>query len=163
MVTRKEILNRLFSTAFLMFLSVTLFAQLPQGAQQQEVRTDFEQEEIEKFVDANAEVVKVQQKAEQDAMKIIEEKDLEVNRFNELVAIQQGQSDEEASPEELAAFNEAAQEIMQNNQKTQTEMVKVLEANGVDEKTYQEIMIAYQQDEEFRAKVDKVVQEKSKG
>jgi hypothetical protein len=162
MITKKVIMSRLLSTALFMFFSISLFAQLPQGNQQQ-VRTDFEQEEIEKFVEVNSEVVKVQQKAEQDAMKIIEEKDLEVQRFNELVAIQQGQSDEEASPEELAAFNEAAQEIMQNNQKTQDEMVKVLEANGVDEKTYQEMMIAYQQDKDFKNKVDKVVQKKNNG
>ncbi|MBK6265541.1 DUF4168 domain-containing protein [Marivirga sp. S37H4] len=164
MKTSNGVLTRLFSTAFLMLLSFGLFAQLPPaGQQQQEVKTDFDDAEIEKFVDANLEVTKVQQKAEQEAIQIITEKDLELERFNEIVAIQQGQSEEEATPEELAAFNEAAQEIMAVNQKNQAKMVKALEAHDVSEEEYQQIMMAYQQDEEFRAKVDAVVQKKSKG
>lgn len=164
MKTTKKNLTKLFSTALFVMCSLSLFAQMPpvQG-QQQEVRTDFDEEEIEKFVEANLEVTKVQQKAEQQAMEIISENDLEVDRFNEIVAIQQGQSDEEATEEELAAFNAAAQKIMANNQKTQEEMTKVLNENGVSEEKYQQIMMAYQQDEEFRAKVDAKVQEKSNG
>ncbi len=161
-ITKKTI-AKFFSTALFLMTSTILLAQMPVQGQQQEVKTDFEEEEIEKFVDANLEVTKVQQEAEQEAMAIISENDLEVERFNEIVAIQQGKSDEEATEEELAAFNAAAQEIMANNQKTQQQMTKVLNENGVTQKEYQQIMMAYQQDEEFRAKVDAVVQEKSKG
>ncbi len=164
MKSLKKNLTKFLSTALFLMCSSMLLAQVPpvQG-QQQEVKTDFDDKEIEKFVEANLEVTKVQQKAEQEAMQIISENELEVERFNEIVAIQQGQSDEEATEKELAAFNAAAQKIMANNQKTQQEMIKVLTDNGVSEKKYQEIMMAYQQDEEFRAKVDAVVQEKSKG
>lgn len=162
--TKMKNVTKLFSTALFLMCSFGLFAQLPPvEGQQQEVRTDFDDKEIEKFVDANLEVTKVQQKAEQEAMEIISENDLEVDRFNEIVAIQQGQSDEEATEEELAAFNAAAQKIMANNQKTQAEMTEVLTEKGVSEEEYQQIMMAYQQDEEFRAKVDAVVQKKSKG
>ncbi len=164
MKTLKKNLTKLLSTALFLMCSSMLLAQMPpvQG-QQQEVKTDFDEEEIENFVEANLEVTKVQQKAEQEAMQIISENDLDVERFNEIVAIQQGQSEEEVTTEELAAFNAAAQKIMANNQKTQQEMMKVLNDNGVSEENYQQIMMAYQQDEEFRAKVDAVVQEKSKG
>jgi len=86
-----------------------------------------------------------------------------MERFNEIVAIQQGQSDEEATAEEMSAFNAAAQEIMANNQKTQSKMVAALENHDISQQEYQKIMMAYQQDEEFRKKVDSVVQEKSKG
>ncbi len=159
----KGIVTRLFSTAFLMFLSFGLFAQLPQAGQQQQVRTDFEKEEIENFVDANLDLTKVQQKAEQEQMQIIDESPLELERFNEIVAIQQGQSDEEATAEELSAFNEAAQELMVIQQKTQTEMTDALKSHDVSEQNYQQIMMAYQKDEDFRAKVDAIAQKKSKG
>ena len=157
--------NKIFATAILSLFATFVFAQqqMPMSQQQQEVKTDYTETEIETFVEANLEVTKVQQAAEQKAMGIIEKNDLELERFNEIVAIQQGQSDEEASPEELKAFNAAAQEIMANSQKIQAKMKEVLTEKGVSEQDYQQIMIAYQQDEDFRKKVDSVVQAKAKG
>ena len=145
--------------------AVGVFAQqqMPMPQQQQEVSTDFSDEEIETFVEANLDVSKVQQESQKKAMGIIEKNDMELERFNEIVAIQQGQSDEEASPEELKKFNAAAQEIMANNQKTKAKMQEILGQHDIDEQKYQQITIAYQQDEDFREKVNSVVQEKSKG
>lgn len=157
--------KRIFATAIMSMFAVVVFAQqqMPMPQQQQEVSTDYSDEEIETFVEANLDVTKVQQEAEKKAMGIIEENDMELERFNEIVAIQQGQSDEEASPEEMEAFNAAAQEIMANNQKTQAKMKEVLGKHDIDEQKYQQIMMAYQQDEEFRKKVDVVAQAKSNG
>ena len=116
--------KRIFATAIMSMFAVVVFAQqqmpMPQQ-QQQEVSTDYSDKEIETFVEANLDVTKVQQEAEKKAMGIIEKNDLELERFNEIVAIQQGQSDEEADPEELEKFNAAAQEIMANNQKNRSE------------------------------------------
>lgn len=156
--------RRIFATAIMSLFAVVVFAQqqMPMP-QQQEVSTDFSDEEIETFVEANLDVTKVQQEAEKKAMGIIEENDLELERFNEIVAIQQGQSDEEASPEEMEAFNAAAQEIMANNQETQSKMIAALDKHDISQEKYQQIMMAYQQDEEFRKKVDTVVQAKSNG
>jgi uncharacterized protein YfkK (UPF0435 family) len=103
--------------------AVVVFAQQQMPMPQQEVSTDYSDDEIEVFVEANLDVTKVQQEAQKKAQGIIEENDLDMERFNEIVAIQQGQSDEEASPEEMEAFNAAAQKIMANNQKTQSDMV----------------------------------------
>jgi hypothetical protein len=156
--------KRIFATTIMsMFVAVVFAQQQMPMPQQQEVSTDYSNEEIETFVEANLEVTKVQQEAEKKAMGIIEENDLELDRFNEIVAIQQGQSDEEASPEEMEAFNAAAQEIMANNQKTQSKMIAALDKYDISQEKYQQIMMAYQQDEEFRKKVDTVVQAKSNG
>ncbi|MGJ3235374.1 DUF4168 domain-containing protein [Marivirga sp.] len=156
--------RKIFATAIMSLFAVVVFAQqqMPMP-QQQEVSTDYSDEEIETFVEANLDVTKVQQEAEKKAMGIIEENDLELERFNEIVAIQQGQSDEEASPEEMEAFNAAAQEIMANNQETQSKMIAALDKHDISQEKYQQIMMAYQQDEEFRKKVDTVVQAKSNG
>ncbi len=157
--------KRIFATAILSIFTTVVFAQqqMPMPQQQQEVTTDYSDQEIEKFVEANLKVTKVQQEAEKKAMGIIEENDLELDRFNEIVAIQQGQSDEEASPEEMKAFNAAAQKIMANNQETQSKMIATLDNHGISQEKYKNIMMAYQQDEEFRKKVDVVVQSKSNG
>jgi hypothetical protein len=156
--------KRSFATAILSMFAVVVFAQqqMPMP-QQQEVSTNYSEKEIETFVEANLEVTKVQQKAQEEAMVIIEDNDLDLDRFNEIVAIQQGQSDEEASPEEMEKFNAAAQKIMANNQKTQAKMQEALGKYEIDEQTYQQIMMAYQQDGDFRKKVDAVVQAKSNG
>lgn len=157
--------RRIFATVIMSMFAVIVFAQqqMPMPQQQQEVSTDYSEKEIETFVEANLDVTKVQQESQKEAMGIIEENNLDLERFNEIVAIQQGQSDEEASPEELEKFNAAAQEIMANNQKTQAKMQEVLGEHDIDEQKYQQIMMAYQQNEEFRKKVDTVVQAKSQG
>jgi hypothetical protein len=157
--------KKIFAIAILSIYATVVFAQqqMPMPQQQQEVTTDFSDDEIDTFVEANLDVTKVQKDAEKKAMGIIKANDLELERFNEIVAIQQGQSDEEASPEELEAFNAAAQEIMASNQKTQSEMIAALEKHDISQEKYQKIMMAYQQNEEFRKKVDTVVQSKSQG
>ncbi|WP_176223837.1 DUF4168 domain-containing protein [Marivirga sericea] len=157
---------RVFATAILLIFATAVFAQqqMPMPRQQkQEVSTDFSQDEIETFVEANLDVTKVQQEAQKKSMAIIEKNDLDLERFNEIVAIQQGQSEEEASEEEMKAFNAAAQEIMASNQKTQSDMIAALEKHEMSQEKYQKIMMAYQQDEEFRKKVDTVVQARSNG
>jgi hypothetical protein len=156
--------KRIFATTIMSMFAVVVFAQQQMPMQQQqEVSTDYSEDEIETFVEANLDVTKVQQEAQKKSMAIIEKNDLDLDRFNEIVAIQQGQSEEEASAEEMKAFNAAAQEIMTNNQKTQSKMVAALENHDISQEKYQKIMMAYQQDEEFRQKVDSVVQSKSNG
>lgn len=159
--------KRIFATTIMSMFAIVVFAQqqmpMQQQQQQQEVSTDYSEDEIETFVEANLDVTKVQQEAQKKSMAIIEKNDLDLDRFNEIVAIQQGQSEEEASAEEMKAFNAAAQEIMTNNQKTQSKMVAALENHDISQEKYQKIMMAYQQDEEFRQKVDSVVQSKSNG
>ncbi|ADR21855.1 hypothetical protein MATR_05120 [Marivirga tractuosa] len=157
--------KKIFTTAILSMFAVVAFAQqqMPMQQQQKKVTTDYSDEEIETFVEANLDVTKVQQEAKKESMNIIKKNDLDLDRFNEIVAIQQGQSDEEASKAEMKAFNAAAQEIMANNQKTQSKMVAALENHDISQEKYQKIMMAYQQDEDFRKKVDTVVQSKSQG
>lgn len=162
MITKKLFSKGGAIASLLFFASFTLLAQIPQS-QQKAVKTDFEEEEIEKFVEVNSVVIAAQKEAQDEAMAIIDDNNLDFKRFNEIVAIQQGKSEEEASPEELASFNTAAQAIMKNNQETQSEIIQILDENEVDQKTYQQMMIAYQQDENFRAKVDKIVQERDNG
>ncbi|WKK77353.2 DUF4168 domain-containing protein [Marivirga salinae] len=155
--------KRIFATAIMSMFAVVLFAQQQMPMQQKEVSTDYSDDEIETFVEANLDVTKVQQESQKKVMGIIEENDMNLERFNEIVAIQQGQSDEEVEPKELEKFNAAAQEVMAHNQKTQSKMVAALKNHDISEEKYQNIMMAYQQDEEFRKKVDSIVQAKANG
>ncbi len=155
--------KRIFATAIMSMFAVVLFAQQQMPMQQKEVSTDYSDDEIETFVEANLDVTKVQQESQKKVMGIIEENDMNLERFNEIVAIQQGQSDKEVEPEELENFNAAAQEVMAHNQETQSKMVAALKNHDISQEKYQNIMMAYQQDENFRKKVDSVVQAKANG
>ena len=161
-------LRRTEGTAFIFsFLAIFFFAftamaqQMPmQGQPQQQVNTDFSEQELEQFVVVFKKANEIQQKNETVMVQAIEEEELELERFNEiLVARQQQQSAEDidASAEEMAAFNQAAEKIMQVQQDAQAEIQQVIEDELGMEK-YQEIVMAYQQDSDIQEKVNQMLE-----
>lgn len=163
-------LKTIAGKAFSLFLAATLFfsinamAQVPmqQGQQQQQVNTDFSDEELEGFVNVYVKASEIQQENEMVMMQAIEEEDLELERFNEILTSRQNQEsvqDINATPEELAAFNKAAEKIMQVQQEAQTEINELIEEEIGAEK-YQQIAMAYQQSPEVQQKVNEMLQEK---
>lgn len=133
-----------------------------QGVQpnQQEVREDFSDDELKKFVSAATKAQEVQQARQQKMISAIEAEDLDVQRFNEIMAAQQGQAqDTEISDEELQAFNLAMQKVMEQQEKLQTEVEETIQKEGISPDTYEEIMLAYQQSPKIQEKVTKLLQE----
>ena len=146
------------------FFSINAMAQVPmqEGQQQQEVNTDFSDEELEDFVAVYVKASEIQQENETAMMQAIEEEDLELQRFNEILTARQNQEsvqDIDATVEELAAFNKAAEKIMQVQQEAQTEINKLIE-DEIGAEKYQQIAIAYQQSPEIQQKVNEMLQEK---
>lgn len=152
-----------FSFVFTLFISAGAMAQVPmQQGQQQQVNTDFSEEELEGFVEVYVKASEIQQQNETVMMQAIEEEDLELQRFNEiLTSRQQQQSAEEinASAEELAAFNKAAEKIMTVQQEAQTEINELIEEEIGAEK-YQQIAMAYQQSPDVQQKINEMLQTK---
>jgi hypothetical protein len=135
---------------------ISLAQQMPQP----ELREDFSDNELENFVKTNATVTEVYAESEKKMISTIEEEGLSVDRFNELIAQQQDPEKEvDATQQELVALNNAAQTIMKERQAIQSEVTEVITENGLDVKTYQEIMFAYQKSPKIKEKIDKMVQE----
>ncbi|WP_277485610.1 DUF4168 domain-containing protein [Catalinimonas alkaloidigena] len=133
---------------------------LPGAAQQQPVKEDFTDEELKTFIQANKSVVQVQQAAEQKMMQAIEETDMDVNRFNEIATAQQDpQADAEASAEEMATFNEAAQKVMAVQRETQSEIAAAVEEEGMEFNEYRQIMMAYQNSPKVQEQITKLIEE----
>lgn len=149
------------SLSVLMISSADLYAQgLPGAAQQQPVKEDFTDEELKTFIQANKSVVQVQQAAEQKMMQAIEETDMDVNRFNEIATAQQDpQADAEASAEEMATFNEAAQKVMAVQRETQSEIAAAVEEEGMEFDAYRQIMMAYQNSPKVQQQITKLIEE----
>jgi len=124
------------------------------------VQEDFTEEEYKTFVKINKEVIPLQQQAEGEMMKVITDKGLDVNRFQELAQAQQtGKiTDVSEDPEEISKFNLAGQEVLEVQKKVQGEIKQKIEDNNMDIQKFQQIAMAYNQSETVRNKIDKMLQ-----
>ncbi|PTB96532.1 hypothetical protein C9994_07015 [Marivirga lumbricoides] len=161
MRTLKQYLATLLTLAAILFCTGPLMAQIPTTGDPQTIKTDYSDEAITKYVEVMEEVLPIQQKAEKNAIEIIEANDLTLDRFNQILAVQQNQSDAEVSSEELASFNTAAQEIMKKNASVQEQVLQILKNEGLSPEKYRNMLVAYERDEEFQKKVDAFVLEET--
>lgn len=158
-VGKKTILS--FAAA-LFFTFGAMAQQLPMQHQQQQLKTDFEQEELEEFVAVYLKATEIQQGNEAVMLQAIEEEELNPQRFNEILTAQQQQQsagDIDATAEEMAAFNNAAEKIMEIQQEAQVEIQQLIESEMGGEK-YQQIAMAYQQSPELQQKVNELLKSK---
>jgi len=142
---------------FVFLLTAGAYAQ----GQPQPMQTDYSDEELALFIEANKEAVKVQQAAEQKMMQAIEETDgINVERFNEIAVAQQNPDAEvELSDEEKMAFQNAAQEVMKVQRETQAEIAEAVKSEGMEFNDYRQIMMAYQQSPELQEKIRNIVED----
>lgn len=159
---RRSVKAIFFSFTFVFFIAFAAFAQDPvqEQGQAQEAQ-NFTDEELEQFVVVYQKATEIQQENEAKMIQAIEEEDLEMERFNEILMAQQNQQNAEeinASAEELASFNSAAEKIMQVQQEAQTEITQLIEDELGSEK-YQQIVISYQQNPEVQERVNQMLME----
>lgn len=153
------------SFALALFFTLGAMAQVPmqQPQQGQPVDDKFESQELEEFVDVYVKSTEIQQSNEAEMIQAIEEEDLDVNRFNEILTVQQNQdqspSEIDASAEEMAAFNKASEKIMAVQQKTQAEVQELIESE-IGTQKYQQIASAYQQSPELQQRVNEILEKK---
>lgn len=157
-------LSKIFTLSIVFSLALAFGVtaqQMPQ--QQQPAAQDITDEEIEKFVKINQEIMPIQEEMQGRMMETIEETGLEVERFNELAQAMQAGNIKEVSddPQEIAKFNEAGQKVMEMNQEIGAEYQRRMTAHQMDPERFQQIMIAYQQNERVRSKVDSMMDEEN--
>lgn len=137
---------------------VTAQNTVPQQQQQQPpVKTDYSDSQLKAFLDVNKKLQPLQQATQENMKKSIESSGLTIDRFSEIAKSQQTGEKEELSPDENTAFNKAAEEIMKERGKTDSQMVKVIEKEGMDIQTFQGIAMAYQQSPEVQQKINKLI------
>ncbi len=144
---------------FAFLVSLATHAQV--SPQQQEIETDFNDTELKQFATAAGKVMEITQKTQEEMIKIIEEENMELDKFNQILMAQQSQEGEkvDATAEEMAAFNNASQKIMEIQKDVQTDVVEAIEQEGLEPQKYEAIMLAYQSDPEVKAKIVALIQE----
>ncbi len=157
-VNSVSVIISVFAIAFC-FLAGNVYAQMPQQPQQQEVRTDFTDEELEKFVTAAQEVMAIQQQTSQQVHESIEEEGLTVQEFQQMFqAMQDPQTEFEATAEEEQAFDNAMQKVSEIQQGADERSMQAVEDAGLSYQEYEEIMTAYQQSPEVQQRVNELMQ-----
>ncbi|WP_266203760.1 DUF4168 domain-containing protein [Pontibacter kalidii] len=129
---------------------------------QQAQPQNFSDADLQQFADASARLMTVQQEGEKAMMGILEEEKLSVDKFNQMAQAHQQQklSEVEATPEEMAAFNNAAQRMMEMQPALQKDLEAAIQQEGMTLEKFEQIMLAYRQDQAVQQRVDQLMQEK---
>lgn len=132
----------------------------PQMQQQQKVKTDFSDDQLEAFVSADKKLAPIQQKSQQQMMKTIKGQGLTVQRFNEIAREKQQGKKGDASVKESVAFNKAAQKVLKQKKETNSEMEDIIQKEGLEVQTFQQIAFAYQRSPKVQKKIKALMQTK---
>lgn len=163
------IMKAKYSTRFLWraIIALTALSVLPAAILAQDtatrepsvaIREDFSDDELKSFVKANEKVSAIQMQAEQKMIRAIEDEGLSVERFHEILEQQRDPSrTSETSMDELESFNNAAQVILEENERIEKQMTTSIEEEGIDVETYKQIMLAYQQSPAVQDRVNGLI------
>lgn len=165
---------KIFKTASLLLIGVTFavssaFAQgMGQQQQMPDVPTseDVSEEELNKFVETISELEPIQVQLQSDMQKVIQDQDISVERFQQLMqAMQNPQMAQqvEITDEERQQIQEIQPELSDLQMKAQEEMVKKIEDNGMDMQRYQAIMMGAQQDQQLMTRLQTALQDSTSG
>ncbi|MEE4196040.1 MAG: DUF4168 domain-containing protein [Bacteroidales bacterium] len=146
-------LTSLFLT--LIVSSTIVFAQTPQVPQD----TDVSDQDLETFAVAFQQVQSLNQTAQQDMVKAVQDEGLSVQRYNEML---QGEKDPaknaNATNQEKEQFEKINQQIAVIQQKAQQTMQQKIQDEGLTVKRYQEIAFAIQNSPELQEKIQQLMQ-----
>lgn len=151
----KKVAGLFLSVMFLMG-GVVQAQQNQMMQQQQQPQKDYSEEEIDVFANTVAQVLPIQQEAEQKMMKEIEDQGMKLDKFNKIARqMQQGGEPQDVSEEDMKTFKSISQEIQGIQQKTQQKVNKIISDEGMSPAKYQEMIQAYSSNPEIKQKVDK--------
>ncbi|MEZ5015792.1 MAG: DUF4168 domain-containing protein [Flavipsychrobacter sp.] len=117
---------------------------------------DYTDDDIEQFVAINKETLPLQMDAQKKMMTAVQESGMDMNKFQSMaMAAQQGdQTFGGASEEEKTAFMAVATKANSIQQELGMEMQKAVSASGMDAMKFQQMAMTYQQNADFRTKID---------
>ena len=116
--------------------------------------------EVKQFVSAIKEVQVINQESQQNMIKAVEDAELDIQRFNQIYgAMQDPNTDVDASDEEMEKFNKANTEIVSIQTEAQQKMEKKIIDQDLTIQRYQEINMQVQNDPELMQKIQKLLQE----
>jgi len=143
-----------------------MFAQVQQQQQQQmpdlPASSDVSDEEIEMVASAINELGPIQVEAQEKMQEAVEGEDITFERFQQMMmAMQNPQSADQVNitDEEMATLQTLQPTLMEIQSEADKKMVEKIESSGLTVERYQNIVMAAQQDEELRARVEALLED----
>jgi hypothetical protein len=138
-----------------MLASQRAFSQLPDMPQQQ---VEYSDSELLAFVNAANKVLPIQQESQMKMIGEIEEENLTIDQFNDMMKSFSNGEDINAPAEEIESFNNALEGI-QNIQIEYNEIiVETITTEGIEPAKFEEIMTNYQQDPQLQSRVNEILE-----
>ena len=139
-------------------------SQTAPARQEPQVKEDFTDDRLKKFIEVNKKLQPHQQEAENQMVKAIEQEGLSPDRFNQILGAQQ-QSDTSnagATSTELTKFNNAAKKIMTIQNSVIPKLEKVMTDEGMKPEEFQQIVVAYNRSPKVQQKINSLLQQEPK-
>lgn len=155
----------------ILFGAGSLFAQVqqqtPPPQQQQEMpdlpsSDDVSDEEIEQVANAINELGPIQVEAQEKMAEAVEEEDITFERFQQMMmAMQNPQMADQVdvTDEEMAKLQTLQPALMEIQSEADEKMMEKIESNGISVERYQNIVMAAQQDQELRSRVEALLED----
>lgn len=163
---------KIFKITSLLFIAITFafssaFAQGMGQQQQQQMpdvptSEDVSDEELNQFVTTITEIEPIQVELQTDVQKLVEEQNLSMERFQELMMAMQNpqMADQvEISDEEREQIQNIQSDLSDLQMKAEEKMVEKIEENGMNVQRYQAIMMGAQQDQELMTRLQTALED----
>jgi len=149
-----------------LFAASTVFSQGQMGQGQQQMpdvptSDDVSEEELEQFVTTISEIEPIQIELQTDVQKIVQEEDITMERFQQLMMAMQNPQmaqDVEISDEERESIEKLQPELNALQMKAEEKVVQKIEDNGLEVERYQAIMMGAQQDQELMTRLQEALE-----
>jgi len=163
---------KIFKITSLLLIAVTFafssaFAQGMGQQQQQQMpdvptSEDVSDEELNQFVTTITEIEPIQVELQTDVQKLVEEQNLSMERFQQLMMAMQNpqMADQvEISDEEREQIQNIQPDLSDLQMKAEEKMVEKIEENGMNVQRYQAIMMGAQQDQELMTRLQTALED----
>ncbi len=162
MLTKK--LKSIFNVLSVLTIISAMLISLPAGAQQLPMGqspqpAEYSDVELVTFITAAMKIMPLQQESQMKMIEKIEEEDLTVEKFNNILESFSTGENADASEAELESFNNAMEEIQEVQMEYEVTITDAITEEGITPARYQEIMAVYQQDPELQMRINILMEE----
>lgn len=155
-------MKSIFLTIKAFFLAATFLLATPSLSSQpvfphtDSIISSYSDEELRQFVNAVAKVMTIQEEGQLLMIMTIQENELTLDRFNEMIMEAQvnGPENITATEEEMTAFHKSLSEVQTLQTQLQELMVEAITEEGLQIEQYQNIMQAYEENPDIKEKID---------
>lgn len=151
------------SAAFVLGFFLVAGSVFAQGQQMQPQQPDsISDEELESFAHVTNEVQKINQESQKKVQSMLEDKDMDMQRFQVIMQSQQNPKMADSvnvTEEEQKTIDEMEPKLMKMQQNSRQKMMDAMQENDLNPKRFQTIMRAVQSDQAVAQRFQKIAQE----